>query len=592
MRRKGHATACLAAATAACVFAAGCTTAHDRARAEATARLQSLADEVWQYRLEHDPQVRLLQGIAVEKLPDLSYAAALRDAEFARSVLERLEAIDAGALAHDDWLTWALLRYDAEATVEGLRYYWFTNVLTPYVSAIGGLRQLFAAQPIEGMQEAWRYLMLVRQVPRLVEQIEQLARGEMERGFVVSAANMPAVIGTVRAAIRPAREGPFAVGADRLQALDSIQRGQFQQELEAVVRVLVNPALERLAEFLEREYAPAAPAGVGLAQYPGGDEYYRYLVRRHTTLEVTPEQVEQIGRQMIAQLQQQMAAIRSELGFEGSAARFREHLLGDPAHYPRTAEEIAERLLSAANAFDTRVKELFPRRPRAPFRVRRLDAAREGSQTYGYYSPPNSVDPVGTYYYNGSHLDSRSWLPLAGIAYHELVPGHHFQLALQRENEALHPLRRAAMHTAYVEGWGSYASYLALEQGMLPDPLDRYGLYMLEIFLATRLVLDPGMNALGMSLEQARAFMRATTFESDTQIATETLRYSTDMPGQALGYQMGKRELLELRERARRALGDRFDLREFHGVVLDAGSLPLSILERHVDWYIQQKLGR
>jgi uncharacterized protein (DUF885 family) len=145
------------------------------------------------------------------------------------------------------------------------------------------------------------------------------------------------------------------------------------------------------------------------------------------------------------------------------------------------------------------------------------------------------------------------------------------------------------MVTAYTEGWGSYSTFLGLEAGMIEDPISQYGIYMLEIFLANRLVLDPGMNALGMSLEEARQFMRDNTFESETQIATESLRYSTDMPGQALGYQMGKRKLMEIRAHAEAELGDAFDLREFHEAVLSPGALPMTVLEEHIDWWIEQQ---
>ena len=199
---------------------------------------------------------------------------------------------------------------------------------------------------------------------------------------------------------------------------------------------------------------------------------------------------------------------------------------------------------------------------------------------------------MGYYNYNGSKLDERSWVGLEAISFHELVPGHHFQIALQNENEALPAFRTASYYTAFGEGWGSYSSQLGLEAGMYRDLYSRYGMYVLESFLATRLVVDPGMNYLGMSLEEARQFMRENTLASETEIATESLRYSTDLPGQALGYQMGKRKILELRTRARAALGDRFDIRRFHEAVLKNGSVPMVVLERQVDWFIEQERRR
>jgi uncharacterized protein (DUF885 family) len=209
--------------------------------------------------------------------------------------------------------------------------------------------------------------------------------------------------------------------------------------------------------------------------------------------------------------------------------------------------------------------------------------------TYGYYQVPTAIDPGGYYMYNGSKLDERSRLPHTAIALHELVPGHHFQINRQWENEALPRHRREAMYTAYIEGWGSYSSFLGLEAGLLEDPLDLYGLYILESFLASRLVVDPGMNYFGMTLEEGRRFMRDRTLESEAQIATETLRYSADNPGQALGYQMGKWKFLELRARAEAALGDRFDIRRFHEALLVNGAHPMTVVESHIDRWIEEE---
>jgi uncharacterized protein (DUF885 family) len=194
--------------------------------------------------------------------------------------------------------------------------------------------------------------------------------------------------------------------------------------------------------------------------------------------------------------------------------------------------------------------------------------------------------------YNGSKLDERSRLPHTAIALHELVPGHHFQINRQWENESLPRYRREAMYTAYVEGWGSYSSFLGLEAGLLEDPMDLYGLYILESFLASRLVVDPGMNYFGMTLEEGRQFMRDHTLESEAQIATETLRYAADNPGQALGYQMGKWKFLELRARAEATLGDGFDIRRFHEALLADGARPMTVVERHIDRWIEEERNR
>lgn len=203
--------------------------------------------------------------------------------------------------------------------------------------------------------------------------------------------------------------------------------------------------------------------------------------------------------------------------------------------------------------------------------------------TYGYYQRPTASDPRGYYLFNGSQLDQRSLLNAAALSYHELVPGHHFQISLALENAALPRFRRNALYTAFTEGWGEYASDLAGEMGMYTDPYDRAGRLSMDLFLSTRLVVDTGMNALGWSRDRAMQYMRDHTFESDAQIATETLRYSSDIPGQALAYKMGSRTIRELRERTRTRLGAGFDVRRFHDAVLGHGAMPLGVLERHLE---------
>ncbi|HJU40576.1 MAG TPA: DUF885 domain-containing protein, partial [Tahibacter sp.] len=224
----------------------------------------------------------------------------------------------------------------------------------------------------------------------------------------------------------------------------------------------------------------------------------------------------------------------------------------------------------------------FARLPRAPWGLVRLDPALEGAQTFGYYEPPSSREPRGLYHYNASQLDTRPLAEAASIGLHELVPGHHLQIALQFENAALPAFRRNAFPTAYVEGWGTYAAALGEELGAYADDDDRYGRVSMDLFMAVRLVVDTGMNAYGWPRERAAAYMREHLTLSDAQIASETLRYAADLPGQALAYRIGYEEIARLRDAARRQAGDAFDIRRFHACVLDEGALPLAVLARHV----------
>jgi uncharacterized protein (DUF885 family) len=331
---------------------------------------------------------------------------------------------------------------------------------------------------------------------------------------------------------------------------------------------------------------------VGLGQYPGGKAYYGRLVRFHTTLDVTPEEVHEVGLADVERLNGELDEVRAAVGFEGSLEEFRLRLRADPRFVPSTPDEIADRLLAAQERIVTKIPLFFGKTPSAPAGIRRLPPNLEGALTYGYYQEPTASDPRGYYFYNGSSLGDRSLLSAAGLVYRELVPGRHFQKSLQLENSDLPGFRREAGWTAYTEGWGEYASSLAGEMGMYEDPYDRAGRIGMELFLSARLVVDTGMNALGWSLARAIQYMSENTLESDAEIAMETLRYSCDIPGEALAYRLGSAKIRELRVRSERALGPGFDVRRFHDAVLGSGPMPLALLERHVDWFIEAERSR
>ncbi|MDE2943838.1 MAG: DUF885 domain-containing protein [Gemmatimonadota bacterium] len=556
--------------------------------AGASAQLAALLDSAWVRDLETNPMIRLREGLDVERLPQLGYGAAEERAAFFQRQLERALAIDAGALSPDERVTLETLVWQAEMAVEGHRYFWLRSVLTPYSSVLRGYSQIFPLLPLEDEEDLDRFVALVEQVPSHVRGLEDYVRGQFERDFIVSSQNLAAVVQLVRATAGEAEGGPFALPADRASGLDPGRLAEARARIGEVVRDSINPALEELAAFLEGPYAARAPAGVGLSQYPEGREYYLYLTRLHTTMDVSPEEVQAAGYELLAEFRARMAEIRDRLGWEGSAEEFHEHLKTDPRYFPTSHDEVRERLLAASTRMLERIDDYFLGVPEAPWDARRLAPELEPAMTYGYYSAPTAAEPTGIYYYNGSNLDQRSWLGLASIALHELISGHHFQIADQRESETLPDYRRNTSYTAYTEGWGSYASFLGFEAGVYEDLHSEYGFYILESFLATRLVVDPGMNYFDWTREEARRFMRENTLESETQIATESLRYSTDLPGPALAYQMGKRKLLELRARAEDALGDGFDIRRFHDVVLRNGSVPMVVLERQVDEWIDR----
>jgi len=532
--------------------------------------------------------VRLSRGLPIDELPDPSPLRAREDARFGRRLQERLAGIAARDLDLERVLSLEILRREATALVEAERFYWLGFPVTPYASPLRSVHRPFTEHAFAGAADLRHYLTLLERYAAWIQALETKLRGQAERGIRLPRPEIPLVVAAFGAIRQPVEKSLFAISPARLERIAPEDRETFRRAVAAAISSRVNPALERLTSYLS-EHAARAPTAVGLSQYPGGPDYYRWLVRQHTTLDLLPEEIHRIGLGEIERIGAELDAVRREVRFEGSQADFRRHLRSDPRFFPKTAEEIGARLLGAQEKLRPKVSLFFNRTPRAPYGVARLDPALEGAMTFGYYDPPKPSDPKGYYYYNGSKLESRSHLNAAALVYHELVPGHHFQFALQRENASLPEFRRESFQTAFVEGWGEYASALAGEMGMYADPWDRAGRLMMDAFLSARLVVDTGMNALGWSRERATAYLREHTLESDAQIETETLRYSCDIPGQALAYKMGAKSIRDLREKARAALGPAFDVRRFHDAVLGSGSMPLSVLAWRIDRFVEEE---
>ena len=558
------------------------------ARDAAPALIKRVAEDVWQHVLEKTTYFQLQYGVEVTRLPSLSLADTLDDAAYYQRVLGQLEAIDESGLDEKSLITLAVVRWAARDVVDGSRFHWYASPVTPYVSPLNEANRVFSTFVFDDDSDPNRYLDLLSQYPVLVEQVHSHLRRQAARGIVLPAPELDLVVPFLRAFVASPEESRFAVAESRLDALDAEASAGFRREVGEAIAERVNPSLDRLIAYVDGPLREEAPTGVGPGQYEGGDEYYRYLVRSRVTLDIPPEEIHQIGLDAVARITAKMTEIREELGFETEAA-MREFLDTDPRFYAKTPEEVREKLLAYSEGMEEVVGRYFTKRPEAVGDTQRLDPSLEGAQTYGYYEPPSATNPKGVYYFNGSNLSERSLLQAESLIYHELVPGHHFQIALQSENEELPMLRRNYYTTAFGEGWAEYSSSLGLELGRFEDPYDRYGRYASEIFFAVRLVVDTGMNALGWPLERARAYMKENMRLSDTEIATESLRYSCDMPAQALGYMMGAREIRLLRKKASDSLGDRFDIRRFHEAVIGAGGMPLEALRARIDRFIERE---
>jgi len=554
--------------------------------------LANAEKDYWGFLQTRSLVLRLRLGLPIEELPDVSEARARADAEYGASLLQKLRGLRELELSHEESLSLAMLREEARELGDSQRDYWLTFPVTPYASPLRVVHQVFTSWRFRNPEDLDRYATLLTRYAGFIRQMEDKLRAQAKRGVRLPKAETALVAETYRASIAEPVESLFFVQPERLEQEPEQDRAPFTKRVEGLIASRINPALDSLASYVAGEYAAKAPSTVGLGQYPGGKAYYQRLVRFHTTLDVTPEEVHRVGLAEVRRLNGELEKAQAAVGFEGSLAEFRRHLRTDPRFLPATSDEIGERLHAAQKRIATKIPFYFGRTPSAPAGIRRLSANLESAMTYGFYQAPTASDPRGYYYYNGSSLADRSMLSAAALVYHELIPGHHFQRSLQNENSDLPGFRREAAWTAYTEGWGEYASSLAGEMGMYEDPYDRAGRLMMDAFLSARLVVDTGMNALGWSRARAIEYMKENTLESDAQIGTETLRYSCDIPGQALAYKMGAAKFRELRARAERALGTSFDIRRFHDVVLGSGPMPMAVLERHIDWFIESERVR
>jgi uncharacterized protein (DUF885 family) len=522
-------------------------------------------------------------------LPDLTLARAERTADSARAMLQRLDRIATGTLTHEETLSFELLKWQATRATTEPEVYWYSFELLPAISPLRSVAGVLAAAPIATEPDRTAYLALLTNVGSVIDGMREKMMGQAARGIVVPREQIALSLPYVRSFAAEAGTSPLALTAPRLGGLPESVRASFSEQTARIIDTVLRPKVGALIRYVEAELAPKAPAGVGLAQYPGGKEAYRILVKRETTLDVTPERVHEIGLAAVADIEARMQRVRDSLGWKGTKAEFHEQLRRDPRFYVKTPAEVGQRLLDYVARIEPRMAEYFSVRPEARYGARRLDPALEPSMTYGYYNWGAGKDSIGYYNFNGSDLDQRSLLEAGAIAFHELVPGHHFQINLARENERLPAFRRTGMHAGYTEGWGEYASsVVAAEMGMYRDAYEIYGRLVFDAFFAVRLVVDTGMNYYGWSRQRAIDYMKEHTIESDGQIDSETWRYSTRSPAQALAYRMGRETMAALRQRAERALGAKFDIRRFHEAMLMSGSLPLFLLERHIDWWIGQ----
>ncbi|MGQ0590957.1 MAG: DUF885 domain-containing protein [Sphingosinicella sp.] len=567
-------------------------------------RLHRLFRESDEASLRRNPIQAMFRGDYryADRLGDFgtdAYFAAEREA--AEADLAALRAIDRNALNPTDRIAYDVFEYQTRDNLVDLEPDMLALTAVRPLNHFTGFHTFYpvfasgrSAAPFRNVEDYENNLRRHRQFIDAFDRVIARFRQGLESGVVETQLTIRNVIGQLDTQLAaPPEESPyFGPVANFPDEVPEAERARLRQAHLEIIRDGIYPAYRRLRDFLQNEYLPRAREGVGLVHMQGGDRLYRRLVESNTTLPMTPEEVHQIGLREVARNRAEMEAIRQRVGFEGDLPQFLEYLRTDPRFAAANRDEMREGYYAIGRRVDQRLGELFSTLPRTRLEIREVEEFRERNASTGSYQngTPDGSRP-GIFYYNAYDLPSRRTHGMEALYLHEGAPGHHFQISLANENEALPAFMRFGGNTAYVEGWGLYAETLWDELGMESDPYQRFGGLNADQYRAIRLVVDTGIHAMGWTREQAIRYMLENSGVSETQATTEVERYIA-IPGQALSYKIGQLKILELRERAERALGDRFDIREFHAQVLMTGALPLAVLERKIDdWIASRRAG-
>jgi uncharacterized protein (DUF885 family) len=507
-----------------------------------------------------------------------------------REVLARLDGIDPAGLSPDDRLNYELFRYQRRLELEENQIRWYLLPLRHNIG-IHVADQVAAGLRFQTVKDYEDWIARLRGFPVYMDQAIALMREGVRARMVLPRDAMQRVPPLVDAQIvdDPAASGfykPFLRFPDSIGDTD---RGRLSGQAKDAIASAVVLAYRKFRAFFATEYLPAAPPAIGVWTMPEGERIYAHFVRKNTTTSVTSREVHDRGLAEVARLRGEMQAVMARAGFKGSLAEFTTFLRTDPRFYFKSSDELLAAYRVLAKRIDPLLVKVFRKLPRMPYGVEAVPAAIAGDTVAGYYSrgTPDGTR-AGTLFVNVSRPETRPRYEMLTLALHEGVPGHHIQRALAMELGDVPDFRRDERSPVFSEGWALYAESLGREMGLFDDPYTEFGALSGEMWRAVRLVVDTGIHWGRWDREKAAAYFRDNTARPESDILQEIDRYS-EIPGQALAYKTGEMKIKELRARAAAALGSSFDVREFHEVVLELGTVPLHVLEPHVDEWIASR---
>ena len=551
------------------------------ASAKSNPQLESLIDRYSDWVLENEPYARMNAGENIIALPNIAPEKIKKDAAYAQRLKGELALIPAAKLSMDDQISHAILTLMLDRQIVAPQINGCSFGVTPYDNVLQSAQDGLEGFAINTAADAEHYVKLVAVLPTYIKQMQAHLRANAARGMSLPNAYIGFIAPQFSDLAKDGVDSPFALNPDRLTKLPKAKADATTRTVNQLITAEVNPALKAFSAYISGPYAAKTTDAIGMGQTPACSAAYKQQVRFETTTDMTPDAIHTLGLEQVAEIKADMAAIQKQLGFTGSPSEFWANLQSRPELKSKSKAEIATKMQKYADFIAARLPQMFEGTIKAKGVARPLPEDREAGQTFGNYSLPTATEPNGVYFFNGANELKGIGITHEGLTAHELYPGHHYQLVLVVENPKLSAFRKSYAPSAYMEGWAEYAGRTVnKELGGLTDPYNRYGSLSDELFLATRLVVDTGMNAKGWSLEKARAYMKENTFKTDDQIATESLRYGAGIPAQALGYRIGHITILKLRKMLAAEMGAQFDIKRFHNAMLNHGALPMFMLEK------------
>jgi uncharacterized protein (DUF885 family) len=563
-------------------------------------------EEDWKYWMTQYPELATAYGYPGQNMrwTDYSQSAIQARSDYLKKSFQRLKEVERAELGSQEQVDYDLYHELLETAVKGLE---FNNDAIPIKSVIPhnllmpmnqleGIQQdiprTFAMMPSATREDYENIVLRLESVPLLVDQTIALMEQGLAAKMTPPRITFRDVPQQVQAQIfqEPLKSPMLEAFTKMPVAFSETDAASFRERAGAAYRQKVTPALSKLHDFLVQRYLPGCRETTDAAALTNGAALYAYNVKWHTTTNKTPQEIHEIGLAEVKRIRAEMDKVMIAAGFKGSYEEFKTLLRTDPRFYFRDAESLLSAYRDIAKRADPELARLFGHLPQTPYGVKAVPEAIAPSQTTAYYDPGSLAAGRPAYMFANTYkLESRPKWEMEALTMHEAVPGHHLQVSLAQELQGLPEFRKNSSYTAFVEGWALYSESLGEEMGFYGDPYSKFGQLTYEMWRAIRLVVDTGLHAMNWSRDQAIAFFKENAAKTDQDIIVEVDRYIV-WPGQALGYKMGQLKIRELRTNAEQKLGLKFDVRQFHDVVLGQGAVPLDLLEGQVNAWTAKML--